>query len=164
MKDISKKLRIESAKKQQFLTLSFLQFRFFWESENGSAVIFGRNPRWVIPFIAIPYTLGWTVYNHGGRKYFVKLGEQIVAVFTLSMRHESIIISSLGVSPGYRRLGIGLFILSEIEKLCRKMKVEWLELSVLKGNTPARRLYEKFGFTIIAEKRWSFILRKRIQT
>jgi ribosomal protein S18 acetylase RimI-like enzyme len=44
------------------------------------------------------------------------------------------------------------------------MKVEWLELSVLKGNTPARRLYEKFGFTIIAEKRWSFILRKRIQT
>jgi ribosomal protein S18 acetylase RimI-like enzyme len=117
-----------------------------------------------MPFIAIPYTLGWAIYNRGGRRYFVKLGGRIVAMFTLSIRHGSIIISSLGVSPEYRRLGIGLFILAEVEKLCRRMKLEWLKLSVLKGNTPARSLYEKFGFTIAAEKKWSFILRKRIQT
>jgi GNAT superfamily N-acetyltransferase len=163
MKHCSKTLSIESVGKLQLLTLSFLQFRFFWESENGSALIFGRNPRWLVPFIAIPYTLGWVIYNHGGKRYFVRLGEQVVAVFTLSMKHESIIISSLGVSPEYRRIGIGLFILSEVEKLCRGTKAEWLELSVLKDNMPARRLYERFGFTIAAEKRWSFILRKRIQ-
>ena len=162
MKNISKKLRIESASKRQFLTLSFLQFRFFWDSENGTAIIFRRNPRWLVPFITIPYTLGWAVYNHGARGYFVKLGEQIVAVFTLSMKHESMIISSLGVSPEYRRLGVGLFILAEVEKLCRKMNVEWLELSVLKGNMPARRLYERFGFFVVREKRWSYILKKRI--
>lgn len=163
MKHRSKTLNIESVGKRQLLTLSFLQFRFFWDSENGTAIIFGRNPRWLVPFIAIPYTLGWAIYNHGARGFFVKLEEQIVAVFTLSMKHESMIISSLGVSPECRRLGIGLFILDEVEKLCRRMNVEWLKLSVLKGNTPARSLYEKFGFTIATEKRWSFILRKRIQ-
>ena len=164
MKDVSRKLRIESASKRQFLTLSFLQFRFFWESENGSAVIFGRNPRWLMPLIAIPYTLGWAIYNRGSVGYFVKLEEKIVGEFTLSIKHESLFISSLGVSPEHRRLGIGLFILTEVEKLCRSMKMEWLELSVLKGNMPARRLYERFGFTVEAERKWSFILRKRIQT
>lgn len=106
--------------------------------------------------------MGWAVYNHGSIGYFVKLEEQIVAVFTLTIKHESIFISSLAVSPAYRRLGIAFFTLAEVEKLCRRMNTKWLELSVLKRNVPARKLYEKFGFSTAKEKRWSYILTKRI--
>jgi ribosomal protein S18 acetylase RimI-like enzyme len=38
---------------------------------------------------------------------------------------------------------------------------EWLELTVLKGNSPAQRLYVKFGFSAMKERRWSFIMKKQ---
>lgn len=43
MMDVSKAFRIESVSKRQFLTLSFLQFRFFWDSENGNARRFSEE-------------------------------------------------------------------------------------------------------------------------
>jgi GNAT superfamily N-acetyltransferase len=163
MKDVTKSLRIEPVDKLQHLTFDFLEFRFFWNSENGKAIFFG-NPRLLMPIIAIPYMLTLEIYNFRRKRYFIKLGEQIMALFVLKIRHGSTIVNSLAVSPEYRRLGIGLFILNKVENLCRRMNGEWLELTTLKSNAPAQRLYKKYGFTATAERKWSLILRKRIQT
>jgi ribosomal protein S18 acetylase RimI-like enzyme len=162
LKDISNSLRIERVNKLQLLTFYFLEFRFFWNSENGQAIFFS-NPRLLKPLIAIPYMLGSYLYSYRGKRYFVKLKNQIVANFVLTARHDLLIVSSLGVSPDYRRVGVGFFILKWAEKVCRQMKAEWLELTVLKGNTPAQWLYQKFGFKITAERKISLTLRKRIQ-
>ena len=163
MKDVTKSLKIEPVDKLRHLTFNFLNFRFFWNSENGKAIFFG-NPRLLLPIIAIPYMLSLEIHNFRGRRYFVKLGNQIIALFVLKIKCGSIIVNSLAVSPGYRRLGIGLFILNKVENLCRQIKDEWLDLIVLKSNTSAQHLYKKFGFTIAAERKWSLILRKRIRT
>ena len=149
--------------KLRFLMFDFQEFRFFWDSEKGGAMFFG-NPRPLKPLIAIPYMLLAEVYNIRRKRFFVKLRDQIAAIFVLRARGDTLFISALAVSPDCRRLGLGFFILEWAEKLCLRMKIKWLQLSVLKGNIPAQRLYQKFGFKISAEGRFALKLRKRIQT
>ena len=163
MKDTLDSLKVEPVDKLRLLTFNFLEFRFFWNSENGKAMVFG-TPRLLKPLVVVPYMLASEVGNFRGKKYFVKLKNQIAAVFILTIRHDSLIVSGLAVSPDYRRLGVGLFILKWIENFCKQIKTEWLELTVLKDNIPAQYLYQKFGFKITTERRMSLTLRKRIQT
>jgi ribosomal protein S18 acetylase RimI-like enzyme len=98
-----------------------------------------------------------------GKRYFVKFEKHIVGVFILREKPEVLYISSLAVAPNYRRFGVGTRILKYAERAAGRMGKKWLELSVLKINTPARRLYEKTGFVKEKEKRLGFILRKEIQ-
>jgi GNAT superfamily N-acetyltransferase len=164
LRGVSDILKMDPVDSGDLLKFDFQEFRFFWNSENGGAIFFG-NPQLLKPLIAIPYMLLAEFYNTGRRKrYFVKLRDQVAAIFALRAKDDSLIVSALAVSPDYRRLGIGLFILERAEKLCKQMKIKWLQLSVLKSNTPAQRLYQKFGFKIYAEGRISLKLRKRIPT
>lgn len=126
--------------------------------------MFFGNPRPLKPLIVVPYMLLAEVYNIRRKRYFVKLGNRIAGIFVLRARGDTLLVSALAVSPDYRRLGVGLFILELAEKLCKEMKMKWLQLSVLKSNTPAQRLYQNFGFKILAEGRFALKLRKRIQT
>jgi ribosomal protein S18 acetylase RimI-like enzyme len=66
----------------------------------------------------------------------------------------------LAVAPEYRRLGIAKQILNFSAKIAKKRGKRWLELTVLKKNTPARRLYEKSGFVKKKERRWSLVMQK----
>jgi ribosomal protein S18 acetylase RimI-like enzyme len=50
-----------------------------------------------------------------------------------------------------------------IEGACKQLGEEWLELTVLKRNVPAQRLYKKPGFRKAAERRWSLLLRKKLE-
>jgi len=162
MKDTLGSLRIEPVDKRRLLTFNFLEFRFFWNSENGKAIVFGP-PRLFKILIVVPYMLASEVGNFRRKKYFVKLKNQTAAIFILRIERDSLFVSGLAVSPHYRRLGVGSFILKWIENLCKQMKLEWLELVVLKGNTPAQHLYQKFGFKIVTERKMALTLRKRIQ-
>jgi len=163
LRDVSTILRTESVGRLRLLTFDFQEFRFFWNSENGGAMFCG-NPRPLKPLIAVPYMLLAEVYNTRRKRYFVKLGNRVAGIFVLRARGDTLLISALAVSPDYRRLGVGRFILELAEKLCKKMKMKWLQLSVLKGNIPAQRLYQSFGFKIFAEGRFALKMRKRIQT
>ncbi|MGF3027402.1 N-acetyltransferase family protein [Methylobacterium aquaticum] len=49
------------------------------------------------------------------------------------------------VQPSFRNLGIGRLMLSAILDIARE-SVELIQLSVVKDNWPARKLYEGFGF------------------
>lgn len=161
MKEITNHPEIEPVSRRQSLLFSFLEFRFFWNSQNGKAILFG-NPPWLTPLIAIPYTLAALVYDHRGTKYFIKQKNLVAGILVLKIRQDALTVHTLAVSPNHRKHSVGLFILSQAENLAKQMKLPWLELVVLKGNTPGQRLYEKFGFKIHAEKRLSLVLRKRV--
>jgi len=48
------------------------------------------------------------------------------------------------------------------EERARKEYKKWLELTVIKTNTPAQRLYAKLGFSFKKERKYSFVLKKRV--
>ncbi len=156
-------LKMETVDKGEFLLFSFLEFRFFWNSPNRSAIpiLFG-NPAWLAPLIAIPYMLAALAYNFGGKKYFIREENEVAGTAILKVRQDVLIVQSLAVSPVRRKYGIGFFVLVQSEKLAKQMKLPWLELEVLKANAGAQRLYRKFGFKVCTEKRLSLVLRKRV--
>jgi GNAT superfamily N-acetyltransferase len=73
----------------------------------------------------------------------------------------SLLVASLGVRKQYRRLGIGAFILQQIENTARHMHKKRLEVDVLRKNVPARRLYTKSGFTFLQHNMKRSIIRGR---
>ena len=158
-------LRMEPIGKSEFLLFRFLEFRFFWRSPNGRAIpmLYG-NPAWLEPLIVIPYMLASLAHvrNFGGAKYFIRQGKEVAGILILKVRRDVLDVLTLGVSPVKRRLGVGIFALAQAEGLAKRMGLRWLELEVLKGNTPAQRLYWKFGFITYAERSMTLVLRKRV--
>jgi ribosomal protein S18 acetylase RimI-like enzyme len=69
----------------------------------------------------------------------------------------------LAVSPFYRKIGIATYILNYVAMMAGRLHKDALELSVVKANTPALRLYKKYGFRQEKEKRRSFILRRNLK-
>ena len=59
----------------------------------------------------------------------------------------------------YWNLGIGSAMFSELIAEAEKYDIEILELQFVEGNDRAKHLYEKFGFTIVAELPNAFKLR-----
>jgi len=163
VKNITSSLKIQPPDKRHHLTFNLHEFHFFWNSQNGKAIFLG-NPRLLKPLIIIPYMLTLEIYNFRAERYLIKFENETVAQLSLRRRHNTLTVSSLAVSPKYRRHGIGLFTLKWTENLAKHTKANWLELSVLKRNTPAQRLYQEFGFKVAAERRFSLTLRKTIQT
>jgi len=97
-----------------------------------------------------------------GKRYFVKLKEKVVGIFVLREKPQALYIESLAVAPECRRLMIAIYMLNYANNLAKRLDKKWLELSVLKVNIPALRLYSQIGFTKKEEKKWAFILRKKV--
>lgn len=57
---------------------------------------------------------------------------------------------ALAVLKDFWGLGIGTLLMTEIEKTAKMRGLQQLELSYMEGNTRAKQLYEKMGFTAIA--------------
>ncbi len=56
---------------------------------------------------------------------------------------------TLVVNPGFRRRGVGGFLLEKIASMAESVGLPWLEVSVDQGNTGARLFFERWGFTSI---------------
>jgi ribosomal protein S18 acetylase RimI-like enzyme len=97
------------------------------------------------------------------KRYFVTLKQQIVGILALQEKDDSLYVSSLAVSPFYRKIGVATHILNYATIVTRQLHKNALELSVLKVNTPALRLYKKNGFRKKEERRRTFILRKNVK-
>lgn len=157
--DICRKLQFEAVggiKRLQFL---LLEYRFFKNSEEGSALPLN------LPWPLSPLSLMLHIAKSRALAllklpcYFVKLEKRFVGLLAIQEHHESLLVASLGVAKGYRRLGIGTCILGYIETIARHMGKGWLEVDVLRKNIPAQRLYTKYGFTFIQSERMFFIMR-----
>lgn len=62
-------------------------------------------------------------------------------------------VTNVAVLPEYRRRGVGSLLVAEMIKTAEKLKLEVLTLEVRKSNTAAQKLYEKFGFEILGERK-----------
>lgn len=53
----------------------------------------------------------------------------------------------IGVAPGFRRQGVAAMLMERIFRTAKERKLAFMLLEVRKGNAPAIRLYEKYGFS-----------------
>jgi ribosomal protein S18 acetylase RimI-like enzyme len=159
--DLRAHLGVFPVKRHEHFSFNLCDFNFFRKSNGGNYLFFG-SPRVLAPIVAVTYVLACEVVFFRGTRFFVKLRNHVAGVLIVRRRAESLYISSLAVAPEYRRLGLGKFILSFAEKLAVKASKNWLELSVLKANSPARSLYGRTGFNVFRERRRSLTLRKRV--
>jgi ribosomal protein S18 acetylase RimI-like enzyme len=113
-------------------------------------------------FIFIPYVAFSEVYFFRQRRYFATLRQQIVGVFAFEDRARVLYISNLSVSPFYRRIGVATYLLNHAVIFARQLNESALELSVNKANSPALKLYKKYGFRKKKEGINSYILRKDV--
>lgn len=153
-------LCIEPVNKLEHLSLNLYEFRFFNNSEQGTAMPFG-NFR-LVPLVAVPYVLAAEVIFFRNWRFFVKLRDRVVGLLILGEEPNALLISSLAVAPEARRFGIASLILNYAEGIAKKLDKEYLVLSVLKKNLAAQNLYRKRGFCLKEERKRTLILAKKI--
>ena len=112
--------------------------------------------------IAVPYVLACEVIFFRKNRLFFKFGKHVAGIAALDQEPHVLYISTLAVSPEFRRAGIASFILNYAETVAEKIGKGYLELSVLKKNLPARKLYEKHGFSVKKEKRRTYLMTKKV--
>jgi ribosomal protein S18 acetylase RimI-like enzyme len=161
MSRLHQSLWIAPVRRVDHFYFNLLEFRFFRDSEGGVALPFG-DLRFLAHLVIIPYIAAAEVIFFRAKRYFVKFGENVVGVVAFRQESDSLFIASLGVAEEYRRLGVATFTLHYAGRLAAELGKKWLRLSVVKMNSPAQRLYVKLGFTVMKERRWSFILRKHV--
>jgi len=162
--DICRKLQFEAVKRIKRLQFLLLEYRFFKDSEEGSALPLS------LPWFLSPLSLMIHIVKTRALAlltlpcYYVKLETKTVGLLAIQEHHESLLVASLGVAKEYRRLGIGTCILGYTETIAKRMGKRRLETLVLRKNIPAQRLYTKFGFTLIKSERMHCIMSKETRT
>lgn len=64
-----------------------------------------------------------------------------------------VFITNIAVLKEFRRKGVASALLNELIKNCREEKASYLTLEVRKSNISAIKLYEKFGFAHVGERK-----------
>ena len=113
-------------------------------------------------FIVIPYITFSEAYFFRQNRYLIILKQQIVGTLALREKADALYIVILAVSPVYRKIGVATHMLNYSATVAKRLHKKSLELSVLKANTPALKLYMKSGFRKKKEKRRSFVLTKNV--
>jgi ribosomal protein S18 acetylase RimI-like enzyme len=90
------------------------------------------------------------IANCSGKDFYVlmMLEDSVVGYGMLRGWDEGYDIPSLGITihPKFRGLGIGNLMMQYLHVVARLKGCQKIRLRVKKGNTRARRLYEKFGY------------------
>lgn len=73
--------------------------------------------------------------------------DPIVGFSGMWILYDEAHVTTIGVLPEYRGLGLGELLLSHLFDEARRRRAEWLTLEVRVSNSPAQALYEKYGFT-----------------
>jgi ribosomal protein S18 acetylase RimI-like enzyme len=79
--------------------------------------------------------------------YVARSGDEPVGICVLGVRGDEGWIGGMGVVPERRREGIGEQLMQAVLESARGLRLRRVTLEVLEQNDPARRLYERLGFT-----------------
>jgi ribosomal protein S18 acetylase RimI-like enzyme len=153
-------LEIRPVKIREHFLFNFLNFLYFRRAD-GFRFLMEGGP--FAMFFVIPYVALSEVYFFRQWRYFIVLEHRVAGVVALCEEERTLYISSLAVSPDYRRIGLATYALNHAAAIASKLGKEALELTVLKKNIPAVKLYERKGYRVEKEKRRSFILKKEIK-
>jgi ribosomal protein S18 acetylase RimI-like enzyme len=152
-------LAIRPVRMREHLLFNLLNFFYFRRAE-GVRFLMEGGP--FAAFFIVPYVAFSELYFFKQWRFFILLGHQTVGVLALTEEIRTLYVSSMAVSPDYRRIGVATYALNQAAAIASKLCKEALELNVLKKNTPAVRLYKRLGYRLKEEKRRSLILRKQI--
>lgn len=78
-------------------------------------------------------------------------GDRILGIVMLGVRSGHTWITRLGVLPIKRRCGAGQLLLEHLIEESRQLRVDYIILEVIKGNSPAYSLFQKLGFRDVRE-------------
>ncbi|HZS24525.1 MAG TPA: GNAT family N-acetyltransferase [Gaiellaceae bacterium] len=92
----------------------------------------------------------------------VELGADVVGFVWLEVRARELHLHALLVRPGFRGQGLGGRALAALVARYDD-DVDAVELGVVPGNTAARRLYERAGFTYVGEREGFLIMRRILE-
>ena len=161
-KNITAHLCFRPVSTSEHMLLNLRNFNFFRRSDSGKAIMFLGKPKFLTWLIAIPYIVTSELVFLRSARYYVTLKDQVVGIVVVREETENLFVNSLAVAPEYRGNGIAFAMIAFCTRITMRMHKDWLELSVLKVNTPARCLYKKTGFKLKESRRWSLILRRRV--
>lgn len=85
----------------------------------------------------------------GRESWLICRGADVIGFISLSRDHQALYIRELHMLDAYRGLGAGSWVLGEMALKARAPGL--LRLTVFKTN-PARRLYQRMGFSITGEE------------
>ncbi len=163
MKSLVAHVWFRQVESSEHVLFNLTEFLLFKDSERGLAFPFGA-PNVFATLFVIPYTLMAEIIFFRSCRYFIMIENEIAGVLAITSEEDGIYISTIGIERNYRRHGIAGFVLDRVERLASQRGKRRLELSVLKRNTPAQRLYAELGFSKKSETAWSLILQKNIKT
>jgi predicted GNAT family acetyltransferase len=155
-------LRFRKVSTLEHLALNLRNFNIFRRGDSGKAIMFFGTSKFFTWLIAIPYIISSELVFLRTTRFYATIEDQVAGILVLREEQDILYVSDLGVAPEYRGHGIATAMLNYCTKIARTISKSWLELSVLKTNTPARCLYEKTGFVQKENRRWSFVLRKKV--
>ena len=161
-KKLTTLLRFKHVTTTEHLLFNLRNFNFFRRSDEGKAIMFFGTSRFLNSLIAIPYVASSELVFFRATRLYAMLKEQVAGVLVVREEPDTLYISNLAVEPEYREHGIGTDMLNFCARMATRTGKNWLELSVLKTNVTARRLYGKAGFTVKENRRWSLILAKKV--
>jgi ribosomal protein S18 acetylase RimI-like enzyme len=151
-------VKTKPIKAREHFLFNFLNFLYFRKADAGVRFVLENGPLSV--FVVIPYVLFSEIYFFRQWRFFIVVKERIAGVLALQDEDDRIYISSLAVSPAYRRIGIASYALCFSQEFALSTGKNAVELTVLKKNVPAIRLYLKQGFRLEKERKRSIVLRK----
>ncbi|WP_194435024.1 GNAT family N-acetyltransferase [Vibrio fluminensis] len=96
--------------------------------------------------------------EHGWRKLWVIKGSNEQVIGHIDLRHYAEahkfhrVLLGMGVDSSCRNQGLGVKLIKCVIQFCHdEPSIDWLDLSVLSNNLPAKNLYLKCGFEILGE-------------
>ena len=90
----------------------------------------------------------------------VSIGDEDIGMVKLVTRDSPWHLRQIQIAPDFQGQGIGALVLSDILEKARKQPAD-IVLNVLKVN-PAKRLYERLGFEVVAESDHAYKMEWRV--
>ena len=80
------------------------------------------------------------------------IDNELIGVITCDFNQFDADIEGVVVKKEFRKQGVGVLLISELEKALIQKNIEKIFLEVRKGNLVAQKLYEKMGFKTISQR------------
>jgi ribosomal protein S18 acetylase RimI-like enzyme len=134
-------------------TVSWFHYTHYLVAEvngnvEGSMCIFSNRNRSLESMDKALSELGWTRQDIQEKEKRMTLFE----IVDFDIPYDQLHIETTAVSPAFREQGVATLMLEKAVKQGRSLGFREAYLTVLIGNTPALRTYEKVGFEVVAEK------------
>ena len=90
----------------------------------------------------------WTEIFHSGSEYYIVENPEKVAWFRIDAEEDVLDLAMVQVNPDCKRMGIGRFIVENLEEIAKEKVFHNLVIHTTEDNLPARSLYLKCGYEV----------------